>query len=39
MSDGTTEVSTSLTPDTAKLLARLHPNMFPAGSLLSVSFD
>jgi hypothetical protein len=29
-------VSTTLTPETAQLLSRLHPNMFPAGSLLQV---
>ncbi|XP_064628152.1 calcium-responsive transcription factor-like [Lineus longissimus] len=36
LSDGTTQVSTSLTPETAQLLAKLHPNMFPQGNLLQV---
>ncbi|KAH9518475.1 hypothetical protein Btru_016884 [Bulinus truncatus] len=34
LSDGTTQVSTTLTPETAQLLSRLHPSLFPAGSLL-----
>ncbi|XP_059157501.1 calcium-responsive transcription factor-like isoform X2 [Physella acuta] len=34
LSDGTTQVSTSLTPETAQLLSRLHPGLFPVGSLL-----
>ncbi|XP_048769855.1 calcium-responsive transcription factor-like isoform X2 [Ostrea edulis] len=34
LSDGSTQVSTHLTPETAQLLSRLHPNMFPAGCLL-----
>jgi len=29
MSDGTTQISDTLTAETAQLLARLHPNMFP----------
>ena len=29
MADGSTQVSANLTPETAALLARLHPNMFP----------
>ncbi|XP_071113137.1 calcium-responsive transcription factor-like [Haliotis cracherodii] len=37
LSDGTTQVSTTLTPETAQLLSRLHPGMFPAGSLLQLS--
>lgn len=36
MSDGTTQISTSLTPETAQLLARLNPAMFPPGSLVQV---
>lgn len=28
MSDGTTRVSDCLTPETARLLAKLHPSMF-----------
>lgn len=39
LSDGTTRVSTTLTPETAQLLSRLHPNMFPAGSLLQQQID
>ncbi|KAK6168617.1 hypothetical protein SNE40_019814 [Patella caerulea] len=34
LSDGTTHVSNTITPETAQLLSRLHPGMFPAGSLL-----
>lgn len=34
LSDGSTRISTHLTPETAQLLSRLHPNMFPAGCLL-----
>ena len=30
LSDGSTQVSTNLTPETAQLLAKLHPNMFPS---------
>jgi len=37
MSDGTTYVSSTLTPETAQLLARLNPSMFPPGSLVQVS--
>ena len=36
LSDGTTQISTSLTPETAQLLARLNPSMFPIGSLVQV---
>ncbi|XP_013420859.1 calcium-responsive transcription factor [Lingula anatina] len=36
MSDGSTQVSDSLTPETAQLLSKLHPSMFPAGSFLQV---
>ncbi|GFO28374.1 calcium-responsive transcription factor-like [Plakobranchus ocellatus] len=36
LSDGTTQVSTTLTPETAQLLSRLHPGLFPAGSLLQL---
>ncbi|XP_055888420.1 calcium-responsive transcription factor-like isoform X2 [Biomphalaria glabrata] len=36
LSDGTTQVSTTLTPETAQLLSRLHPGLFPAGSLLQI---
>lgn len=39
LSDGSTRVSTTLTPETAQLLSRLHPNMFPAGSLLQQQID
>ncbi|CAC5415222.1 CARF [Mytilus coruscus] len=39
LSNGTTRVSTTLTPETAQLLSRLHPNMFPAGSLLQQQID
>ncbi|ESO85027.1 hypothetical protein LOTGIDRAFT_236047 [Lottia gigantea] len=34
LSDGTTQVSNTITPETAQLLSRLHPGMFPAGSLI-----
>ncbi|XP_061167504.1 calcium-responsive transcription factor-like [Saccostrea echinata] len=37
LSDGSTRISTHLTPETAQLLSRLHPNMFPAGCLLPSS--
>lgn len=30
MTDGTVQESSTLTPETAALLARLHPNMFPS---------
>ncbi|XP_052236823.1 calcium-responsive transcription factor-like isoform X2 [Dreissena polymorpha] len=33
MSDGSTQISTTLTPETAQLLARLNPHMFPPASL------
>ena len=36
LSDGTTQVSTTLTPETAQLLSRLHPGMFSASNLLQV---
>lgn len=36
LSDGTTQISTSLTPETAQLLARLNPSMFPIGSLVQL---
>ena len=36
LSDGTTQISNSLTPETAQLLSKLHPNMFPAASLMQV---
>lgn len=39
LSDGSTQVSTHLTPETAQLLSRLHPNMFPAGCLLPVCIN
>ena len=39
LSDGTTQISTSLTPETAQLLARLNPSMFPAGSLVQVTLS
>ncbi|CAH1799426.1 unnamed protein product [Owenia fusiformis] len=29
LSDGTTQITNQLTPETAQLLSRLHPNMFP----------
>ncbi|BFZ24855.1 hypothetical protein BsWGS_27894 [Bradybaena similaris] len=34
LSDGTTQVSATLTPETAQLLSRLHPTLFSAGSIL-----
>jgi len=37
LSDGSTQVSGTLTADTIRLLAKLHPNIFPEGSLLQVS--
>lgn len=39
MSDGTTKISTSLTSETAQLLARLNPAMFPPGSLVQLKAD
>lgn len=36
LSDGTTQVSTTLTPETAQLLSKLHPGLFPEGTLLQV---
>ncbi|KAL5010254.1 hypothetical protein ScPMuIL_012559 [Solemya velum] len=36
LSDGSTQVNTTLTPETASLLSRLHPSMFPANSLLQL---
>ncbi|KAL4232759.1 hypothetical protein ACF0H5_007447 [Mactra antiquata] len=39
MSDGTTQISSSLTPETAQLLARLNPAMFPPGSLVQLKAD
>lgn len=30
MSDGSTQISSTLTAETASLLAKLHPNMFPS---------
>lgn len=39
MSDGTTKISSSLTSETAQLLARLNPAMFPPGSLVHVCFS
>lgn len=39
MSDGTTQISTSLTPETAQLLARLNPAMFPPGSLVQLKAE
>ena len=37
LSDGSTRVSSHLTLETAQLLSKLHPNMFPAGSIVQVS--
>ncbi|XP_041352551.1 calcium-responsive transcription factor-like [Gigantopelta aegis] len=37
LSDGTTQVSTTLTPETAELLSRLHPGMFSASNLLQLT--
>ena len=37
LSDGSTRITNSLTPETAKLLAKLHPNMFPPETLMEVS--
>ncbi|XP_064594402.1 calcium-responsive transcription factor-like [Liolophura sinensis] len=31
LSDGTTQISNTLTPETAQLLSNLHPSMFPGG--------
>ncbi|KAJ8314456.1 hypothetical protein KUTeg_006606 [Tegillarca granosa] len=39
LSDGSTRISTTLTPETAQLLSRLHPNMFPANLLLQQQMD
>lgn len=39
LSDGSMRVSTSLTPETAQLLSRLHPNMFPANLLMQQQVD
>ncbi|KAK7108705.1 uncharacterized protein [Littorina saxatilis] len=36
LSDGTTQVSTTLTPETAQLLSKLHPAIFPADSLMQL---
>ncbi|XP_025098568.1 calcium-responsive transcription factor-like isoform X1 [Pomacea canaliculata] len=36
LSDGTTQVSTTLTPETAQLLSKLHPGLFPEGTLLQL---
>ncbi|KAK7480199.1 hypothetical protein BaRGS_00028584 [Batillaria attramentaria] len=36
LSDGTTQVSTTLTPETARLLSKLHPGLFPSDSLLQL---
>ncbi|XP_052807194.1 calcium-responsive transcription factor-like isoform X1 [Mya arenaria] len=36
MSDGSTQISTSLTPETAQILARLNPSLFPPGSLIQL---
>ena len=38
LSDGSIRVSNGLTPETAKLLSKLHPNMFPPESLLEVMY-
>ncbi|XP_036369822.1 calcium-responsive transcription factor-like isoform X1 [Octopus sinensis] len=42
LSDGTTQVSTSLTPETAQLLSKIHPSLISAGSFIqlpSISSD
>ncbi|OWF37566.1 calcium-responsive transcription factor-like [Mizuhopecten yessoensis] len=39
LSDGSMRVSTTLTPETAQLLSRLHPNMFPANLLMQQQVD
>lgn len=36
LSDGSTKISNNLTPETAQLLTKLHPNMFPPDSLSEV---
>ena len=35
MSDGSTPISTSLTAETAALLVKCNPNLFPAGTITS----
>ena len=35
MSDGSTQISTSLTAETAALLVKCNPNLFPAGTITS----
>ncbi|XP_074656196.1 calcium-responsive transcription factor-like isoform X2 [Tubulanus polymorphus] len=35
LSDGSTQISPALTPETASLLSKIHPNMFTANNLLS----
>ncbi|KAL3884171.1 hypothetical protein ACJMK2_030391 [Sinanodonta woodiana] len=36
LSDGTTQISNSLTPETAQLLVRLNPAIFPPGTLVQL---
>lgn len=36
LSDGSTQVSAHLTPETAELLTKLHPSIFPSGSIVQV---
>jgi hypothetical protein len=36
LSDGSIKVSNGLTPETAKILSKLHPNMFPPEGLIEV---
>ncbi|XP_067129180.1 calcium-responsive transcription factor-like isoform X2 [Centruroides vittatus] len=37
LSDGSTRVSSTLTPETFELLSRLHPSVFPPGSLIQLA--
>ncbi|GAB1598911.1 calcium-responsive transcription factor-like [Argonauta hians] len=36
LSDGTTQVSTSLTPETAQLLSKIHPSLISSGSFIQL---
>ena len=36
LSDGSTQISSTLAPETAQLLSKLHPNMFSNASIVQV---